>query len=87
MARCDIPCSARRLLRDPVMTTMAATQSPWDLEYRRTPDSYVWGIEPSTLAVELADQSGMTLIGFLRGPSMNVYAGGTAWSRIDCSPA
>jgi len=30
---------------------------------------------PSTLAAELADESGMTLVGFLRGPSMNVYAG------------
>jgi FdhD protein len=30
---------------------------------------------PSTLAVDLAAESGMTLVGFLRGPSMNVYAG------------
>ena len=28
---------------------------------------------PSTLAVDLADEVGMTLVGFLRGPTMNVY--------------
>ena len=29
---------------------------------------------PSSLAVELAEQSGLTLIGFLREDSMNIYA-------------
>jgi FdhD protein len=29
---------------------------------------------PSTLAVDLAEEAGMTLIGFLRPPTMNVYA-------------
>jgi FdhD protein len=28
---------------------------------------------PSTLAAELADEAGLTLVGFLRGPSMNIY--------------
>lgn len=30
---------------------------------------------PSTLAVDLAEEMGMTLVGFLRGDTMNVYAG------------
>jgi FdhD protein len=30
---------------------------------------------PSSLAVQLAEESGMSLVGFLRGESMNVYAG------------
>jgi FdhD protein len=35
---------------------------------------------PSSLAVDTAEELGMTLVGFLRGPGFNVYAGG---DRLD----
>lgn len=38
---------------------------------------------PSSLAVDVADEQGMTLVGFLRGSSMNVYTGTHRLIRSD----
>jgi len=39
---------------------------------------------PSSLAVDLAEQAGLTLVGFLRGLSMNVYTGADRLSASAC---
>lgn len=38
---------------------------------------------PSSLAAEMAEDAGMTLIGFLRGRSMNIYAGASRVTGIE----
>jgi FdhD protein len=42
---------------------------------------------PSSLAVELAEEADLTLVGFLRGPSMNVYTGVRRLSVLDTAAA
>ena len=41
---------------------------------------------PSSLAAQLAADAGLTLVGFLRGGSMNVYAGVERISALRCVP-
>ncbi|GAB3470313.1 formate dehydrogenase accessory sulfurtransferase FdhD [Actinophytocola sediminis] len=42
---------------------------------------------PSSLAVELADETGLTLVGFVRGGSMNIYTHTDRVTTAACNPA
>jgi FdhD protein len=41
---------------------------------------------PSSLAVDLAREMGLTLIGFLRGSSMNIYSAGERITTAEVLP-
>jgi len=41
---------------------------------------------PSSLAADLADEAGLTLVGFLRNPSMNVYTAPHRVPTVAISP-